>query len=1260
MVVTNEAISLANPTSQIVYADDIIIDKSTEKTLDFYGNMLTPDSQAAGLQNVYVNTVYLSTDGKTRYLKAKQSRDNWYVWKADESNKYGGTWQSVGTDTVIPTETKSDITEAEKTFQSTYGYPYTATPNEIANILSSQIDSSEPAIIQPESNVSQEDLEKYNSYLSLGDKPDPSTILASAILKGGGASGVDSANVAYSTLAQYASPTQVDARIKNDNQTVNVYEYGNLQRSSTKTAEGSTTANIVRILTRYGWLTTNNDNEKKTAWYTELLNNISNPVYAVGTIIATILGVVADALTNVFQAVISGTGNIVGFLLPVRIFGLITEGISGVAQVNNWFTRVIKTMIDIIFGKGETNTIKFFIGIAITIGIIVSVIEFLIRGSQDGIKSGLFTFRKMVYKLGIWSLGLLMLPVLYNLVAGDSFNQTPLDTENFTNGTSFQSEKFFIATNGDISVLYPELYDQAQGRYLSNAELDQIFKPTPKQIADANTTVENILGSELSAQIDTKNKSGGALDSVVSNTTWNVNDYLTGIETASDYSNQITANKLPSDLSWETDTTKNHMTVSVTPTNVSGNVNNVQDVIRQGWFLYKGTPVWFDNISDSFSGQSEEISYVSAGGWLGIKYSPSVYQPVAVSRKDTHSYLYGATSNNNEMTLNVANYTFKNGLTLNGDLLSYPKGNSQVEADGEIVRIADTVNGVEKSEISSKLAETEKPLTSDNVQWRNAYMVAMFNKYAGTTDNYGTMNNMGFSNQSTMILLQSVYSKTKMSYSGYNTPNSKADNSKAQTKDNTYMPVYTNVGTGTMLSNSLSRTSYGLIARAIIFFAITVCLFQYSFGVIIKDSWVYFFRWVTKGSATGLLMIAVTTTYYFMLFQISGLVSGIIMNFVTLTITELKGEELATATTFSIGLLLIGLALGVSLRILKINGRKVSLVSLLFLGFTVLYDTIKDYIERIDTALYNSNETKTNSNPTNIDDTVSERLKSGSGLVKSAVGSFIGNTLADKVEEAPDGQGEDNGASPKPLSNNGGFRLPVGKPKVLENGNGSSNLPKRNITKSAIKGAKLAKRLTNLGALGSMATPVGWVTAGYLGMRAMARGTKGLKNSYNRLKDTEFGNRIGLNGRKQQLMSRYGLKSDNDLASAIGTGKIKPKFISSDSIKQYQKNNRAINKLEERSLVTPNKANAMRKLNTLGRKTPTLTGIRNTIKGNEEKEAYISNPDVKIDKRTKAVVLGKSFIKGKLINHLSKPVPDRRQAYLREQARLKGVGKTEK
>lgn len=1252
VLATDEVINTVNPSYQVVYADDIIVDKSTGANIAYNGDMINPQNANTGQANTYVNTAYLSSDGSTRYLEVNHGSKSWYVWKPDKSDKYGGTWESVGDNKVIPTKTKGNKSDAIAKFEEKNGYSYTATPTDIANLSDTKKTVSDvKKAPEAESGVSGEELATYNNHLSLGDKPNASTILASAILKGGGASGLDSANVSYSTLAQYAYPTQADAKIKNKDQTVNVYEYGNLQRSNTDMPDGSTTANIVRILTRYGWLTTNNNNEKETAWYTELMNNISNPVYAVGTIVATVLGVIADALTSVFQALIDGAGTVIGWLLPVKIFGVVTDNLGGISEANNWFTRILKVMIELIFGKGDNNTLKMFVGVAIAFGVIVSLIEFLIRGTKDGIKGGILSFRKIIYKLGIWSLGLLLLPQLYILVSSGGFGQKPLDTENFGGGTSFQSEKFFIATNGDISVLYPDSYSQAKGRYLSNSELDSNFKPTQKQIAEANQKVENILGSELSAQIDTKNKSNGVLDSVVSNTTWNVNDYLTGIETASDYSNQITANKLPSALSWESDIAKNQMTVGVTPTNVNSG-KNIQDVTKQGWFLYKGTPVWFDNTSDSFNGQSDEKAYVSAGGWLGIKYSPSVYQPVAVSQKDTHTYLYGATSNNNEMTLNPANYTFKNGLTLNNNFQSFPKGNNQVK-EGEEVKKAETVNGVTKNEISSKLEKPETALTSDNVQWRNAYMVAMFNKYAGTSDNYGTLNNMGFSNQSTMILLQSTYNKTKMAYSGYNTPNSKADNSKAQTKDNTYMPVYTNVGTGTMLSNTLSRTSYGLIARAIIFFAITVCIYQYGFGIIIKDSWVYFVRWLGKGSATGLLMVVVTTVYYFMLFQVSDLISGIIMKFVTFTITELQGEELATATTFATGLILVGLSLLVCMRLLKINNRKVSLISIAFLGFTVLYDMIKDYVERIDVAMYGAGESKTSSNPTNLDDTVSSKMRNGGGLVRTAVGSFVGNSLADKVsdDDSNDNQGQSE-------TNGKGFRLPITPIAGTESSNSgvTSNLPKRSIGKSAIKGGMLSKRLMAMGSLGAMATPLGWGVVGYKGMRAMAKGHAGIKKSYNRLKDTNFGNRIGLNGRKQQLMSRYGLKNDNELASAIGTGKIKPRFVSSESMKQFQQSNRAINKLESRNLATPDKINSMRKLNTLGRNTPNIGGIRDTLKGKENKEAYIKNPDIQVDRTTKAVILAKSFAKGELISHIKNPIPNRREAYMREQANLKGIG----
>lgn len=1293
VVAIDEAITVVQPTYQVVYADDIVLSKSTEEHSSNSGDFVNPANQYSteNVTAVYNNYLYLSSDGKTRYLKryGGSSGVEWYVWKADSSNEYGGTWSKTGS-TPITKKTKADKTELAQIFESTYGYAYTSSPTEIKSNkeekakeqADNQASANQQSGADESNSVSAEDIAKYNNYISLGDKPTPATLLASIILKGGNSSGIDKANVSLDNIAKYPKSTEITAKIKGEDVDVNVYEYGNISDGSTNTDVGGTTANIIKVLTRYGWLTTNNDNENSTPWYVDLYNNISNPIYAVGSIIATILGVIADALSSIFQAVIDGAGTVIGWLMPVKIFGIVGDQLNGIATADNWFTKVMKTMVELIFGKGDNATFKYLLGTAIALSVVWALFEFGFKSAKEGIKRGLVSAKSLVAKIAIWMLGIAMLPLLYSVLNTSSFSQAVPTTDDLKSEISFNSEKFFVATNGDISVLYPEKFGSVKtSRVLSNSELDKTFKPSPSDVLKANQAVENLLGSELSAQIDERQKTSGTLDGVVNNSTWNVNDYLTGIASAGKrgadgtLNTNVTANKLPSGLSWNENVANNHMTVSVTPTNSSG--DNIQDTIKQGWFLFKGLPIWFDSIADT--GTSEEVSYVSAGGWTGIKFSQNLYEPTQIDPTKPETYLYGATSNNNDMTLNVSNYTFYSAMTLNNDFMKAPKNNAKVEDGEEVKKTNKSKNGEVTPEISDKLEKTKTPLTTANVQWRNAYMLAMYNKYAGTSasdiNSFMTAGNMGFSNQSTMILLQSTYNKNKLSYSGYNTPNSKSDNSKAQTKDNVYMTTYATIGTGTSLMNTLSRTSYGLIARAIVMFGITVCIFQYGLGIVVKDSWAYFGRWLGKGSATGLLMIVVTTLYYFFIFNLVSMVSGISLYMIEQTINQLRDDGLLqTTTTFGVGLVLIGLALALTWRFIKINGRKSNFISLFFMGMAIGYDTLKGIIERLDVAIYGEREAKTRTEPSRIDDEVSRRVVRGGDLVRSSIGSFIGNTLADKATGDSRGEsainlptGDEEGNS-KDVPNNatnreqGRFNLPLGVP--FTNGyadesdndssssrSGRSSVPSRNsgMIRMAGKALSVGKKVATAGAMFNPVT--GWGVASYMGARGLYRAYSGLRNGANTLKQSDFGKRLGLSGRKEQLKARYGLADDNELSANIKSGRIKPRAGEQAHFERFTSNNDFINDLEQTGRLTSEQKNSIQKVNAISGKAPTTSQIRETVDRQNEKNNYVQNEDVRVKPTTKAVVVAKAIVTGNLTNHLKKTVPQRRESYRRQQAK---------
>lgn len=1218
----------------------------------------------------YQYTFYLSKDGKTRYAQETEfSHEVWYKWVADEKKKYGGEWIEVK-EKIVPQKSK-DMEALKKVFEAEYGYPYTIVANELKEQLNNKKADSNSGTT-PDSDNDGKTIQgdtQYYKYISLGQKPTPASIISSAILRGGGQSGIDEKSLSFSELAKFPAPESFSTSVEGISGEVTVYEYGNLKQvSNSSTKEGATTVNMVKVLTYYGWLTTNNKGEKDTPWYQDLMNNISNPIYAVGTIIATIFGVIFDFLADLFLSLIKGAATVVGWMLPARLTGFAMEAIQGIPNDQNWFTDVAKEIIDKLFGTGDKATFDLLFGLSLAFAVLWSIAEFAIRATKGRMREGLISFKKFFFKLGMWSLGLVVFVNLGKIVGG-SFTMQAEQAKKLQSETSFNSKKFFIATNGDVSVLYPDKFNLVQKNNILSADELKQFKPNGETVRKANEAVENILGSELSAEIDGKDDgSSGVLTGVVNNSTWTVNDYFAGIERSGKASTEngfslntnIAANRLPSGLSWNP-SISNSVRVAVTPTGVQG-ADNIQDIIKQGHFMFKGTPVWFDNQASSFKGPDDSFNYVSSGGWVGIKYSPKVYTPTLVSITDSHTYLYGAKNSNNEMTLNVSNYTFFQGLTLNSDLLSFPEPSSQVEEGEAIKRTNKDVNGTTFKKIDDTLEDLsgDGKITSDNLQWRNAYMIAMYNKYAGTDDSFGQQGHMGFSNQSTAILLQSVYQNDSMHYHGYNTPNSKADNSKAQTKDNVYITTYASVGSGQGLANSLSRTSYGLIANGIVMFGITLCVFQFGIGLIIKDSWVYFGRWLLRGSATGLAMSIVVVAYYWILFNIAQLISSLILNFIGLVVTKLSNEGvLANVNTFVIGVVLIGLALLTTLRLISFNGRKVSFSSLFFTALTIGYDALKGWSERLDEAMYGSREQKTTSDANRLDEAVGRRLQRGAnrggGLFRSALGSFIGNRGADLLEERGNTESPDD---KDPGSKKGGFGLPpigglpIGRP-ISKSGFSPTSGGANNLVRMGLSGGK--KKLLQTAAIGALGfTPFGTAATAYMAGRGAVKGMQLARNLGKNIQHSQFGRRMGLNGRVDQLKARYGLGSNDELAAEIRAGHIKPtRKGDEERFSRFVDNQEKIALMEKQGTITPEARRLMESHNGLSGSGITMSSLTEKVAHEEEKEQRIQeiakNPSMKIDPINKGIVIGKEFAKGNLMNHFKRTIPERREIYAREQ-----------
>ena len=74
-------------------------------------------------------------------------------------------------------------------------------------------------------------------------------------------------------------------------------------------------------------------------------------------------------------------------------------------------------------------------------------------------------------------------------------------------------------------------------------------------------------------------------------------------------------------------------------------------------------------------------------------------------------------------------------------------------------------------------------------------------------------------------------------------------------------------------------------------------------------------------------------------------------------------------------------------------------------------------------------------------------------------------------------------------------------------------------------------------------------------------------------------------------------------------------------------------------------------MNAISRKTPAVPKMVKLMKKQEAKDDYIKNNDVKIKPSAKVATIANAVATGNLINHIKKTVPQRRESYLRQQAK---------
>jgi membrane protein len=984
------------------------------------------DAEGQTTTLVSTPTVYLSDDGTKRYIFSYSDTGRYSEWY-EETEK--GEWKKLSKE---PTRITDDE-KAEKAKSQ-----YSATHNNAYTDVEAKVDPKTiPENAKSDYQKATEDAEHLEDYYdnpSLGRLNTSANLLQSVILKGESAQGFRSKTISMADLAKYPKADITDQEVDGQTKYVKVFEYGNLKNRETQSKVGSTTANMINVLAQQGWLQTSQKNEEKEAWYTTIWNSLANPVSAIVSIVAVAFGSVAEALTGVILAFIDAARNVIGFMFPDRLFGFAVQETTGfftetTTGATGGLVATFKDFVEKVFGTGNIGLFKLIVTTMIAFWFIVSFVQFLWNWRKGGIKSAMEPLKHMSFRFIAYISFFTIIAGLNTLI-----NQTLEENQNQpkkVEGLVFDSFKFMVATNGDVSIIYPDAYKQTQvGHVMSNKEIETTFLVDSKRVQEANKRVEDILGSEMNALIDkNKGKEAGAneyFDTITSgNQTWNVNDYISMISSSEATSSQIAAKRLPDGMSWDNKAT---VTYSVMPEqywNQGENGNNADDIIKGGSFSFTGNPVFFQSLSDGDDGGESE-KMVAVNGRFGIKYDPDIYNPFTVSMSQPFTYLYGASSNNSVATSNPANYTFYQNRHFIHDMTTGIGKHTDVPEDKSIK--TNKTNGSKATNNDMKGEANDDKLNAKVLQYQNAYLIAMYNKYAGTNTSDPNVfynqevGNYGFATQSAMILMQSVYKNGSMTYTGYNSNFSKEDRGKAQTKDNVYMLRYNMPSSSNILANSVSRTAFGTIATFIITFGSALAIYKYGTGKLVKDAWVSISRFLKMGSYTGMFIYITAKIAYVIVFGTVKIFMTIIDSMINLAVNSFTNNfAIDSGATAVIGTLMVGLAIFFVKPTVRFMGVKQSIVSVIFGLVGILYDAVKRPLEKLDQFAYGTTSSYSDGSYDNSEqlyNTAERGVKHGARNIIATVGG------AAAVMDYLNGDGSE-GSKDKDGGNDGGSKTPI-------------------------------------------------------------------------------------------------------------------------------------------------------------------------------------------------------------------------------------------
>ena len=746
----------------------------------------------------------------------------------------------------------------------------------------------------------------YKSLDDLKQNESYSTLYSSIVYSLSKGESADSTSISLAQMMKYPVVSSGDSKIEGS-------QYGSLASpafASRPQEEGKKLATYVKTLHEYNYLVT-----KDKTGFSGFWNWLTGGTTKVVRIFLLNVAWVGAALYDFAMWGITWFTEAFTKLNIIEVTGL---G-SAIAGTDSFLNSLLKSMFAAIGINGSLiRTIQYLFYIVIVASFLVMLVSQM-RKSKS--RQAVSTLKRNGLKIFTIVMTIPLTAMMYT-TTGAVFQQIQLSAKDAQQITS----NYVINVTDWAGTMNLSLSPISTGSIAATGEVDERFKPTTANIAKINSAISALKSSSSNDPKVTAGQSArDQVQALISDEEATAQDYFNFIASRKTSGSGLAAEYLPqvSSTATSSGSTKTYLLVS------RDKKEDVKDKVKKLLGLS-------DNNNSSGAKESESVqpSYTykvadKKDVTIGLE---SKYDLTPVVWNNPTSYLYGAIPPGNltTSTLNHANYHLS-GYT---DMLNDP-------ATGETAKDDD---------LSKALSE-------------NAINLALINKFAGVSQS-GQMKTL--SSQSVAFLLQSKLSNDTLVYKGYNTA---ANESGAAKNTGAYGITYVeNVVPSTGITDYMSKIaginaiwlSAGITAIAVFLALLKApilgCIMQHLKG---------FVSALFTGNAIALVesilyYLALASSFLFAylatmigLFLVSNLLTSTFLSY--LSFIPIVGPIiLSILICLLMSWPIVKLRLGVSNK-----QRKVGLAELLVSVPYILVESMDEYLDRFNYALYGKSKRQT-------------------------------------------------------------------------------------------------------------------------------------------------------------------------------------------------------------------------------------------------------------------------------------------------------------